>query len=428
MNIKGNLEVQTLMKKIIIIGGGAAGMMAAGRAAECGTKVTLLEKTNSLGNKLLITGKDRCNFTNTAPLKEFISKFGKKGNFLYPAFYNFFNEDLIKFFKKLNVPSKEERGGRVFPQSDRSKDIQNALVHYVKKSGVEICLRKSVKEIVTEGKSICAVKTKDDEIMECDRIILCTGGMSYPATGSTGDGYNIAQKLGHTIIQLRPALVPLDTAEKWVRELQGLTVKNVNVNAKDNNGKKICEEFGDMLFTHFGVSGPIILSMSKKIGENLERSRVFLHIDLKPALNFEKLDLRIQSDFKKYSNKLFSNALDDLLPKSLIPVIVQLSSIPKDKVVHSITKQERLDLVKLLKSLRLEVSRTYPITAAIITNGGISLKEVDHHTMESKFIKGLYFAGEILDIDATTGGYNLQMAFSTGRLAGESASKCSNSR
>ncbi len=410
------------MKKVVIIGGGAAGMMAAGRAAECGAKVTLLEKTDSLGNKLLITGKDRCNFTNTAPLKEFIAKFGKKGSFLYHAFYNFFNEDLREFFKKFNVPSKEERGGRIFPQSDKSEDIQGALVHYIKKSGVKILLGKSVKEIIRRGKSVCAAKTKDDEIIECDRVILCTGGMSYPGTGSAGDGYRIAKKLGHTIVHPRAALVPLDTVEKWTNELSGLTLENISAKAMYGQ-KKICEEFGDMLFTHFGVSGPIILSMSKKIAESLESGKVFLHIDLKPALSFEKLDLRVQRDFVKYSNKAFRNALDDLLPKSLIPIIVRLSNILEDKPVHSVTREERIKLVTLFKDLRLEVSRAHPIEEAIITSGGVVLEEVDNHTMESRLVKGLYFAGEILDLDAPTGGYNLQMAFSTGRIAGESAAK-----
>ena len=415
------------MNTVIVVGGGAGGMMSAGRAAECGAKVILFEKTSSLGNKLCITGKDRCNFTNTAPLKEFISKFGKKGSFLYPAFYNFFSEDLIKFFENLGVKSKVERGGRVFPVSDRADDVQKALLKYLKKNGVQIILGNRTKDVLVQNGRVCGVKT--DKVLNFEKsslspfsVILCTGGMSYPDTGSTGDGYRIAQKVGHTIVEPKPALVPLETVEKWPKELSGLSLENVNVIAKCNS-QKITEEFGDMLFTHFGVSGPIILTMSKTIGEYLKKGRVFLFIDLKPALSIEKLDGRIQRDFSKYSNKIFANALNDLLPKSLIPVIVRLSSIPEDKPVHSITSEERKRLVELLKDLRLEISRTRPISEAIITNGGVALEEVDNKTMESKIVKGLYFAGEILDLDAPTGGYNLQEAFSTGYIAGESAAK-----
>jgi len=417
------------MKRVVVIGAGPAGMMAAGRAAECGAEVVLLEKTNSLGNKLLITGKDRCNFTNSNELDIFIRKFGNKGNFLYPAFYNFFNEDLVNFFETLGVRSKIERGGRIFPVSDSAEDIQKALLKYIKNTGVQVITGNKVKDVIKRNGRVCGVRTeKGIEFRESNKksslppfsVILCTGGMSYPGTGSTGDGYRIAQKLGHTIVPLRPALVPLETKEEWPKKLSGLSLENIRAIARAS-GRKIAEEFGDMLFTHFGVSGPVILSMSKIICRALERGNVIISIDLKPALSFEKLDLRIQRDFQKYSNKIFSNCLNDLLPKSLIPVIVKLSCIPEGKPVHSITRQERLNLVKLLKELSIEIVRTRPIAEAIVTSGGISLEEVDNHTMESKIVKGLYFAGEILDLDGPTGGYNLQMAFSTGRLAGESA-------
>jgi len=407
-------------KFIIVIGGGPAGMIAAGRAADSGARVTLIEKTQALGNKLLMTGKDRCNFTNVMEIDGFIKKFGKKGAFLYPAFYNFFNDQLRAFFKKMSVPSKEERGGRVFPESDKSEDIKGALLNYMKKTGVKTLFQKQVKDILVKRKTVYGIKTKENEIIECDAVILATGGMSYPTTGSTGDGYKFAEKLGHTIVKPRPALVALDTGENWAVELQGLTLENVTAMA-ESGGKKIAEEFGDMLFTHFGVSGPIILTMSKKIGIALETGKVFLHMDLKPALTFEKLDERLQRDFAKYSNKMFCNSLDDLLPQSLIPVIVKLSRIPPDIMSHSILREERLALVKLLKDLKIEISRTHDISEAIITSGGVALEEIDNHTMESKIIKGLYFAGEVVDLDAPTGGYNLQEAFSTGWLAGESA-------
>ena len=429
-------------KRVIIVGGGAAGMMAAGRSAERGAEAFLLEKTESPGKKLLITGKDRCNFTNSAELDAFIREFGNKGNFLYPAFFNFFNEDLIRFFEGLGVKSKVERGGRVFPVSDKSEDIHKALLNYMKSGNVNLLYETRVKDLVVRKGRVSAVKTKADEAIGCSSAILCTGGLSYPGTGSTGDGYKIAKKHGHTIAEPRPALVPLETKEEWPKELQGLSLENVRVTAKCD-GKKIAEEFGDMLFTHFGVSGPIILSMSKKIGQwlanknpslshfskggdkkdSVERDSVVLIIDLKPALDLEKLDQRLRRDLIKYSNKAFGNSLDDLLPKSLIPVIVKFSFIPEDKPANLITRKGRRYLAELLKALPLEISKTRPIEEAIITSGGVALEEIDNRTMESKIVKGLYFAGEILDLDAPTGGYNLQMAFSTGRLAGESAAK-----
>ena len=409
-----------MKKHIIVIGGGPAGMIAAGRAAECGARATLIEKTQSLGNKLLMTGKDRCNFTNSADMEEFIKKFGKKGSFLYPAFYNFTNENLRAFFKKFGVSSKEERGGRVFPESDKSEDIKGALMTYLKKTNAKTMFQKPIKEIVIKRKSVCSVKTKENQVIECDAVILATGGMSYPNTGSTGDGYKLAQKLGHTIVPPMPALVPLDIVEKWGADLQGLSLDNVNVVAESGN-KKIADEFGDMLFTHFGVSGPIILAMSKKIAVALQTGKVFLHIDLKPALDFEKLDARLQRDFVKNSNKLYKHAFDELLPQSMIPVILRLSYIDENKPIHSITREERLSLVRLLKDLKVEVARAHDISDGIITAGGVALEEIDNHTMQSRFIKGLYFAGEVLDLDAPTGGYNLQEAFSTGWLAGEAA-------
>lgn len=409
-------------KKVIVIGGGPAGMMAAGRASEFGASVALLEKTDSLGSKLLITGKDRCNFTNISAIKEFIEKFGNKGNFLYPAFYNFFNEDLAAFLESFGVPSKTERGGRMFPVSDKSEDVLKAMEKYMEKAGVSITLGTGLKEIICSKGEVQAVKTKKNDEIHCSSVILCTGGLSYPETGSTGDGYKIAKKLGHTVIEQKPALVPLETKEKWTRDIPGLSLENVNVIAKCGT-KKIAEEFGDMLFTHYGVSGPVILMMSREVGRWLEKGPVILSIDLKPALDLEKLDDRVQRDFRKFSNKSFGNSLDDLLPKSLIPAVIALSFIPENKVVNTITREERRFLSGLLKALPVEISATRPIDEAIVTSGGIALDEIDHRTMGSKIIKGLYFAGEVLDLDAPTGGYNLQMAFSTGRLAGESAAK-----
>lgn len=404
---------------VIVIGGGPAGMMAAGTAASHGKRVLLLEKNEKLGKKLFLTGKGRCNITNAAAIETFMEHIPKNSKFLYSAFSAFSNLDLMNFFEQLGVKLKVEQGKRVFPASDKSSDIIKALVKYLRQSNVQVKLNTQVIEILAENHMVKGVKLKDGTILYAEKVILATGGMSYPETGSTGDGYDFARKLGHTIVPPEPSLVPVETAEEWVRELQGLALKNVSTAIIVDN-KKIHSEFGEMLFTHFGVSGPIILTLSTFIKNYLKQSKpVFLSIDLKPALSEKTLDVRLQRDFARYSRRQFKNALGDLLPKRLIPVIIKLSGIESTKVVHQLTRAERHQLLHLLKDLRLTVKSLRPLAEAIITSGGISVKEIDSTTMQSKLISGLYFAGEVIDVDALTGGYNLQIAFSTGFLAGK---------
>ncbi|MGI6684843.1 MAG: NAD(P)/FAD-dependent oxidoreductase [Bacillota bacterium] len=411
------------MKKIIVVGGGAAGMMAAATARERGAEVTLLEKNKLLGKKMMITGKGRCNITNAGSIDDIIKNIPGNGQFLYSSLNLFSNQDVIDFFHRLGVPTKVERGGRVFPQSDRALDVVEAFRHYLQKIGVKIYYEVKVEELIISPEKIKGVITAGERTFPGDAVIVATGGASYPGTGSTGDGYAMARKAGHHVTTLKPSLVPLETLEPWVKELQGLSLKNVRV--KVVAGEKILSsEFGEMLFTHFGISGPIILSLSKPIAEYLKISdnqQVQVSIDLKPALTIEQLDLRIQRDFQKYARKYLANAFSDLLPKSLIPVFLKILPIPKEKFVHQITKEERRQIVKLLKNFTLTVTKTRPLAEAIVTAGGVNLKEINPKTMESKIVKGLYFAGEILDIDGFTGGYNLQAAFSTGYAAGISA-------
>lgn len=407
-------------KPIIILGGGAAGIFAAIGAAEQGVPATIIEKNNRLGIKLLITGKGRSNLTNTASLEHLIQQFPDHGSFLYGAFSSLSNNDLMNFFDQLGVPLKEERGGRVFPLSDRSKDVVEALSNHLNKIGVEIKLQTTAEGLVSQGDSILGVKLNGfSSPFLGGAVVLATGGLSYPRTGSTGEGYGFAKKIGHTITPLRPSLVPLEIKESWVPELSGLALKNVLVTAWGR--KKIGEQFGEMLFTHFGVSGPIILTLSRNIVKELELGPIRLTINLKPALDRETLDKRLIRDFEKFSTKHLKNALVELLPQALITPVLKISNLDADKPTHQVTRAERHRLLDTLQALPLSVTKARPMAEAIVTSGGVSLKEVNPKTMASKIIPNLFFGGEVLDIDGFTGGYNLQAAFSTGYLAGQSA-------
>lgn len=415
--------------KVIVIGGGPAGMMAAISARESGHQVILLEKMKSLGRKLLITGKGRCNITSSLGMEEFIKNTPGNGKFLYSCYQNYTNEDIVQFLKKQGLEVKEERGNRIFPITDKSQDVLTCFTKRLKELKVEIRQETQVTEILVEKEGetakVIGAKTNKGE-MRADRIILATGGKSYPLTGSTGDGYRLAQELGHTITQIKPSLVPLEVYDKVVcQQLQGLSLRNVAIELFDIETKKeIYQDFGEMLFTHFGVSGPIILSASahlvryQGIEEKMRRQAIKLQIDLKPALTEEKLEERVLRDFQAVLNKQFKNGLDKLLPQKLIPVMIEKSGIPSDKLINSITKEERKSLVKLLKGFTLEIKNFRPIEEAIITSGGISIKEINPKTMQSKKVKGLYLAGEIIDVDSYTGGFNLQIAYSTGYTAG----------
>ncbi|MCL2837814.1 MAG: NAD(P)/FAD-dependent oxidoreductase [Oscillospiraceae bacterium] len=403
--------------KTIIIGGGAAGMMAAGVAASNGNKVILIEKNKTLGKKLAITGKGRCNVTNACDdVETLIRNVPQNGTFLYSAFYTFTNAATIRFFEELRVPLKVERGERVFPTSDKSADIVNALRKFCANGNVEFKTA-VVSDILTQTGKISGAKLANGEIFNADKVIIATGGLSYPQTGSTGDGYRFARAVGHTIVPPKPSLVPLETTEKWVPELMGLSLKNIAITLTDKAGKTAYTDFGEMIFTHFGVSGPVVLSASAHARGNIDGFK--LHIDLKPALTHEQLDLRIQRDFLKYQNKDFKNCLVDLLPQRLIDVIIKLSNIPPELKTHSVTREQRGTLASLLKSLTVTIKGFRPIDEAIITSGGVSTKEIDPSTMQSKLIEGLYFCGEVIDVDAYTGGFNLQIAFSTAYLAGQ---------
>ena len=412
------------MRNTVIIGGGPAGLMAAISSAKNGDKVTIIEKMNSCGKKLLITGKGRCNITNNAQMDKFMANTPTNPKFLYGVFNNFTNKDIIELLESEGVKTKVERGERVFPVSDRAQDVLEALLHILKKENVQILTNTTAKRIITDAeKNVLGVELDDGKEIKADKIILATGGKSYPVTGSTGDGYRIAKDLGHTITKIEPSLVPLTSHDEVCKKLQGLSLRNVAIQLQICD-KVVYKDFGEMLFTHFGVSGPIVLSASsylvktKNIEQILKEDKVELEIDLKPALSEEKLDARILRDFEEQKNKQFKNSLDKLLPQKLIPVIIEKTNINESKKINEITKQERQKLVNELKHFKISINGTRPIEEAIVTSGGINIKEINPKTMESKLINGLYFAGEIIDVDCLTGGYNLQVAWSTGYTAG----------
>lgn len=412
--------------KVIVIGGGPAGMIAGIKAREEGNEVIILEKNNTLGKKLLITGKGRCNITSGLDMSEFISNIPGNGRFVYSAFQNFANKDIIKLLEEEGLKVKEERGNRIFPVTDKAMDVLNALWKKIKKLGIQVKLNSRVDKIIEDNGTAIGVVYNEKEKLYADKIILATGGKSYPGTGSTGDGYIMAKGLGHSITDIKASLVPIEVYQKAIcKELQGLSLRNVKIKILDTENKKIIyEDFGEMLFTHFGVSGPIIISSSahlvryKEIDKLLSLRKIKLFIDLKPALTEEKLDERILRDFNELKNKQFKNSLDKLLPQKMIPVIIELSNINPNKQVNEITKEERRKLVELLKNFELDLSSFRPIEEAIITAGGVNIKEINPKTMESKLVKNLYFAGEVIDVDAYTGGFNLQIAYSTGYTAG----------
>ena len=415
--------------KVVIIGGGPAGMLSAISAGTNKNDVTILEKMNMLGRKLLITGKGRCNITSSIPIDEFIKNVPGNGKFLYSCLNNFTNEDILNILKEEGLQTKVERGNRVFPITDKSQDVLQALLNRLKKLKVKIEVGANVKEILTEQDIVNGVKYIQggkEKVLKADKVILATGGKSYSATGSTGDGYELAKKVGHTVTEIKPSLVPISTKGKDLeicRRMQGLSLKNVAIKIKDaKNNKIIYEDFGEMIFTHFGVSGPVILSGSAHLlrykKEDIRQGNIKLIIDLKPALDVQKLDDRILRDFPLEKNKIFKNSLDNLLPQKMISTVIELSGIDQNKKVNEITREERVRLVQLLKNFEITLHDFRPIEEAIITAGGISIKEINPKTMESKLIKGLYFAGEIIDVDAYTGGFNLQIAYSTGYTAG----------
>ena len=407
--------------KVAVVGGGAAGMMAAVFAADGGADVTLIEKNPFCGKKLRITGKGRCNVTNDCATNEFLLNVPSNPKFLYGALNFFSTEDTKAFFENAGVPLKTERGARVFPVSDKAEDIVRAMTESCRRRGVHV-LNGKVTDILSRDGAVTGLVVGDEEL-SFDRVIIATGGMSYPKTGSDGDGYAFARALGHTVTPLIPSLVPIVSKSKICGRMQGLSLKNVSMSVTDKrNGRTVYEDFGEMMFTHFGLTGPMVLSASAHLSD-ISKGYYEAHIDLKPALDEKTLDARILSDFSKYGNKDFINSLDDLLPQKMIPVIVELSGIPQRKKVNSITKEERARLLSLIKALPVSLDGFRPINEAIVTKGGVSTKEINPKTMGSKLCRGLYFAGEVIDVDAYTGGFNLQIAFSTGALAGNEASR-----
>ena len=410
------------MSHVIVVGGGAAGMFAAIAAAKNGHQVTLYEKNEKLGKKIFITGKGRCNITNAADMEELFDAVVTNSKFLYSSFYGYTNQNVIDFFEDAGVPVKIERGNRVFPISDHSSDVIRALERDMKKVGVKVCLNTEVKSVEAEKGKFNKVVLKDTTTQTADACIVATGGLSYRSTGSTGDGFRFAENVGHKVTQCFPSLVPMETKEPWICELQGLSLRNVEAKILDGK-KELYKDFGEMLFTHFGVSGPLIISASSYVGKkfmdkNGQKKELTLEIDLKPALTEEQLDQRVLRDFEENHNRQFKNAITKLFPTKLIPVMLELGGIDPEKKVNSIEKEERKQFVHLIKHFRMTLTglRDYP--EAIITKGGVNVKEIDPGTMESKLVKGLYFAGEVLDLDALTGGFNLQIAWSTGYAAG----------
>ncbi|MDE6389038.1 MAG: NAD(P)/FAD-dependent oxidoreductase [Lachnospiraceae bacterium] len=409
------------MSSVIVIGGGAAGMMAAYAAAECGHRVVLLEQNEKLGKKLYITGKGRCNVTNACEQDKLFENIVSNPKFLYSAFYDFNNMQMMEFLSRAGCPLKVERGERVFPVSDHSSDIIAALERLLKREGVAVRLKTAVKEVTAKDGRVTGVLCTSGERIAADAVILATGGLSYPTTGATGDGYRMAEMLGHTVKECMPALVPMEIKETWCRALQGLSLRNVKLTMSCGT-KKIWQGFGEMLFTHFGVSGPLVLSASSFYAKCKDKQQVTVTVDLKPALTTEQLDKRILRDFEQNLNKQFKNVIGALYPAKLTPVMIDLSGVDGEKKIHEITKMERSRLIEITKGLTMQVAGLRDYDEAIITQGGVKVKEVNPSTMESKLVKGLYFAGELLDLDAVTGGFNLQIAWSTGHLAGNSIS------
>jgi len=412
--------------RVIVIGGGPAGIMSAISSAQNGNDVILIEKNNSLGKKILITGKGRCNITSSLEMEDFIKNVPGNGRFLYSVFQNFTNKDIIKIIETNGIKVKEERGNRIFPVTDRAQDVLDCFIKELKKyKNIQIKTGTKVCKIIVENDEVVGIETVEGQKITGEKIILATGGKSYPGTGSTGDGYIMAEKVGHTVEKIRGSLVPLTGDKKLCQDLQGLSLRNVKIKIEDiEKSKVIYEDFGELLFTHFGVSGPTILSSSahllryKNIDTLLKENKIKLVIDLKPALSNEELDKRIIRDFEEFKNKEFKNSLDKLLPKKMIDVVIELSKIDSYKKVNSITKEERANLVNILKNFEVNIDGFRPVEEAIVTAGGINVKEINPKTMESKLVKGLYFAGEIIDVDAYTGGFNLQIAYSTGYTAG----------
>lgn len=404
--------------KVAVIGAGAAGMLAAGHAGELGHSVDIFEKNNIVGKKIRITGKGRCNITNASDCEEHIENTPGNPYFMYSALYKFPPDKMIELVESLGVPTKVERGKRVFPVSDKAADVSEALKKYMKKNGVKLHLEKGVKDIIIENDKIKGIVTDDGKELDFDAVIVATGGLSYPTTGSTGDGYKFAKKAGHSVSKLMPSLVPLKSDDWICPELMGLSLKNSAIVIKNGKGKTIYKDFGEMLFTHFGVSGPMVLSASRHLLGRFNEN-ITMYIDMKPALDMKALDNRLLRDFEKYINKDLRNALNDILPQKMIPVIIRLSGIDETKKIHDITKEERKRMEELIKGLPVHITGTAGFDMAVVTSGGVNTDEIDPSTMESRKIKGLFFAGEVLDVDAYTGGFNLQIAFSTGYTAAE---------
>lgn len=411
------------MTKVAIIGGGAAGLLAGITAVQNGAQVTIYEKMRQPGKKMMITGKGRCNITNACEIPDFVKNLPGNGRFLNSALHRFTNNDIVFLLESNGLPTKVERGGRIFPVSDKAKDVVDTLVKIFTENGGKLQTDTKVIDIISKDGRVTGVKTING-VFAADAVILAAGGASYPGTGSDGGGAKLAAKLGHTIVPLKPSLVPLESDYPYVDDLQGLSLRNVQA-VLTADGEKIGSEFGEMLFTHFGVSGPIILSLSNLAADALgEGKEVDLHIDLKPALSNEKLDARIQRDFTEYSRKQLINGMKDLLPQRLIPVVCDMAYLDEEKYVNQISREERHRLLETLKNFCIPITTTRPIAEAIVTAGGVSVKEINPKTMESKLISGLYFAGEVMDVDGYTGGYNLQAAFSSGHAAGEAAANC----